>query len=243
MDKQKLVRFINKYYLNGTVNSVVLNSSSSSQELSTRFISGDKTLLGDLTMDKWNFEDSDIGVYNTEQLLKLLMVMDNDVNATLTKSGEKAISLKLTDRSSAINYMLSDTSVINEPPQMKTIPEFELSIDVTPQFITKFISGKSALSEADTFTVITDETTSKTKLVIGYSAVNTHRVTIPVTSSTFENIENISFNANLFKEVLIANKDCESATLEISSQGLAKINFKVDDFTSTYWLVGTSEQD
>lgn len=243
MDKQKLVRFINKYYLNGTVNSVVLNSSSSSQELSTRFISGDKTLLGDLTMDKWNFEDSDIGVYNTEQLLKLLMVMDNDVNATLTKSGEKAISLKLTDRSSAINYMLSDTSVINEPPQMKTIPEFELSIDVTPHFITKFISGKSALSEADTFTVITDETTSKTKLVIGYSAVNTHRVTIPVTSSTFENIENISFNANLFKEVLIANKDCESATLEISSQGLAKINFKVDDFTSTYWLVGTSEQD
>jgi len=243
MDKQKLVRFINKYYLNGTVNSVVLNSSSSSQELSTRFISGDKTLLGDLTMDKWNFEDSDIGVYNTEQLLKLLMVMDNDVNATLTKSGEKAISLKLTDRSSAINYMLSDTSVINEPPQMKTIPEFELSIDVTPHFITKFISGKSALSEADTFTVITDETTSKTKLVIGYSAVNTHRVTIPVTSSTFENIENISFNANLFKEVLIANKDCESATLEISSQGLAKINFKIDDFDSTYWLVAASEVD
>jgi hypothetical protein len=132
MNKQKLVRFINKYYLNGTVNSVVLNSNSSSQELSTRFISGDKTLLGDLTMDKWNFEDSDIGVYNTEQLLKLLTVMDDDVSVSLTKSGEKAISLKLTDMSSAVNYMLSDTSVINEPPQMKTIPEFELSIDVTP---------------------------------------------------------------------------------------------------------------
>lgn len=89
MNKQKLVRFINKYYLNGTVNSVVLNSNSSSQELSTRFISGDKTLLGDLTMDKWNFEDSDIGVYNTEQLLKLLTVMDDDVSVSLTKSGEK----------------------------------------------------------------------------------------------------------------------------------------------------------
>ena len=220
MNKQKLVRFINKYYLNGTVNSVVLNSNSSSQELSTRFISGDKTLLGDLTMDKWNFEDSDIGVYNTEQLLKLLTVMDDDVSVSLTKSGEKAISLKLTDMSSAVNYMLSDTSVINEPPQMKTIPEFELSIDVTPQFITKFISGKSALSEADNFTV-----------------------TIPVTTPKVSDIENVSFNANLFKEVLSANKECETATLEISSQGLAKINFKVDDFTSTYWLVGTSEQD
>ena len=82
MNKQKLVRFINKYYLNGIVNSVVLNSKSDSQQLSARFISGDKNLLGDLTMDKWNFEDSNIGVYNTEQLIKLLEVLDEDVNLT-----------------------------------------------------------------------------------------------------------------------------------------------------------------
>ena len=73
--------------------------------------------------------------------------------------------------------------------------------------------------------------------------MNTNRVTIPVTTSTFENIDNISFNANLFKEVLIANKDCESATLQVSSEGLAKISFKIDDFTSTYWLVAASEVD
>ena len=154
MNKQKLVRFINKYYLNGIVNSVVLSSKSDSQQLSARFISGDKNLLGDLTMDKWNFEDSNIGVYNTEQLIKLLDVLDEDVNLTLTKSGDKALSLKVNDGSSSINYMLSDTSIINEPPQMKTIPDFELSVDVTPQFINKFIAGKGALAEADNFTVL-----------------------------------------------------------------------------------------
>ena len=62
MNKQKLVRFINKYYLNGTVNSVILNSNSN--KLSARFISGDKTLLGELEMDKWQFEDSEVGIYN-----------------------------------------------------------------------------------------------------------------------------------------------------------------------------------
>ena len=106
-------------------------------------------------------------------------------------------------------------------------------------FISKFISGKSALSETDTFTVITDEASSKTKLVIGYSAVNTNRVTIPVTSSEFSNIDNISFNANLFKEVLIANKDCESATLEVSSAGLSRIKFSIDNYDSEYFLVST----
>ena len=60
MNKQKLVRFINKYYLSGTVNSVILHSKSG--KISTRFISSDKTLLGELGMDKWPFEDAEVGV-------------------------------------------------------------------------------------------------------------------------------------------------------------------------------------
>ena len=43
MNKNNLVRFINKYNLNGNVNSAVLNSKDNI--LSTRFITGDKSLL------------------------------------------------------------------------------------------------------------------------------------------------------------------------------------------------------
>ena len=142
MNKQKLVRFINKYYLNGTVNSVILNSKSS--KLAARFISGDKTLLGELEMDKWQFEDSEVGIYSTEQLLKLLSVLDEDINVTINKAGDKSIALKVSDASSSVNYMLSDISIISKPPQLKSVPNFELKIDVTPNFMNKFISGKSA---------------------------------------------------------------------------------------------------
>jgi ribosome maturation factor RimP len=239
MNKQKLVRFINKYYLNGTVNSVILNSNSN--KLSARFISGDKTLLGELEMDKWQFEDSEVGIYNTEQLLKLLSVLDEDVNVSISKAGDKSIALKVTDAFSSVNYMLSDVSIINRPPRLKEIPEFEVKIDVTPQFVNKFIAGKGALAETDNFTVLTDG--SNTKLVIGYAAINTNRVTLPVTTSQSSNIDNVSFNANIFKEVLTANKECESATLEVSSEGLAKIVFKVDDFSVIYWLVAVTDVD
>ena len=215
MNKKRLVGFINKYYLNGTVNSVVLNSKS--DKLSARFISGDKTLLGELSLDKSQIEDCEIGVYNTEQFSKLLSVLDDDINVSINKAGGKSISLKVSDSHSSVNYMLSDVSVINKPPQMKQIPEFDLEIDVTPQFINKFIAGKGALSDTDNFTVITDGT--DTKLVIGYSSVNTNRVTIPVTTSRSSNIENVSFNANLFKEVLSANRECDSAKFEVSGDG------------------------
>ena len=241
MNKSKLVSFINKYYLNGTVNSVVLNSNSNTKQLSTRFISGDKNLLGEVTMEDWDFETSEIGVYSTDQFIKLLGVLDEDIRVHLTKAGDKAISLRVTDSNSAVNYMLSDTTIINAPPQMKQVPEFEIEIDVTPQLITKFISGKSALSDEEYFTVITDG--NNTKLVIGYASVNTNRVTIPVTTNKSSDIKNISFNANLFKEVLTANKDCESATLYVSDEGLSKITFNIDDYSATYYLVASGDSN
>ena len=241
MNKQKLVRFINKYYLNGIADSVVLKSNSTKELLSTRFVSSDKTLLGVIQMNKGNFEDADIGIYTTEQLLKLLSVLDEDINITITRAGDKALSMKLSDSLSSVNYMLSDPSIIDEPPQLRTTPTFELSIDITPTVISKFISGKSALPDTTTFTVITDN--GDTQLVIGYSTVNTNRVNIPVTTSEFYSLDKVSFNAEYFSNILIANKECESATLQVSSEGIAKIDFKIDEYTSTYWLVATSEVD
>ena len=239
MNKYKLTRFIDKYHLGGNVNAVVINSKGDS--LSTRFITGDKALLGELSMDNWTFEDAELGVYDTEQLSRLLGVLDDDVTLNLTSSGDKAIAVEISDALSKVNFMLSDKSVINQPPALKQLPEFQVSIKVDSNFIQRFISGKSALPDTDTFTVITDD--DGVKLVIGYSSINTNRVTIPVETTQFSKIENVSFNANLFKDVLVANKECESATLEVSEGGLSRINFKVDDYDATYYLVAVQDVD
>ena len=239
MDKYKLTRFIDKYHLGGNVNAVVINSKGDT--LSTRFITGDKALLGELEMNSWNFQDVELGVYDTEQLSRLLGVLDDDVTLNLTQSGDKAIALEISDQYSKVNFMLSDKSVINQPPPLKEIPDFQLKIKVDTNFITKFIGGKSALPDTDTFTVITSN--DGVKLVIGYSSINTNRVTIPVETETYEDIEKVSFNANLFKDVLVANKECETATLEVSEKGLAKINFKVDQYDVTYYLVAVQDVD
>ncbi len=239
MNKYKLTRFIDKYHLGGNVNAVVINSKGDS--LSTRFITGDKALLGELSMDNWTFEDAELGVYDTEQLSRLLGVLDDDVTLNLTSSGDKAIAVEISDALSKVNFMLSDKSVINQPPALKQLPEFQVKVKVDSNFIQRFISGKSALPDTDTFTVITDE--GGVKLVIGYSSINTNRVTIPVETTEHSNIENVFFNANLFKDVLVANKECESATLEVSEGGLSRINFKVDDYDVTYYLVAVQDVD
>ena len=180
-----------------------------------------------------------MGVYNTEQLVKLLSVLSDNIGMDLMKVGDKAVSLKLSDSKSTVNYMLSDLSVINTPPNLKEIPNFELKIKVDSSFMNKFIAGKSALPETDNFTIIT--TDNDCKVVIGYAEINTNRVTLPVETDEVSKIDNVSFNANLFKDVLVANKECESATLEVSSEGLARINFKIDDYDATYYLVAETD--
>ena len=240
MNKQKLVKFIDKYNLGGLVNSAILPFKDNT--LNTRFTSGDKSLLGILSMDNWDFEDGEFGVYNTEQLVKLLSVLDDDVTMSVSKTEEKAISIQLSDSVSKVNYMLTDTSVINRPPVPESLPQnFELKININPQFITKFISGKQALPETDTFTVVTNN--NSTNVVIGYASVNTNRVTIPVSTTEYKEMDLISFNASNFKEVLSANKECESALLEVSPDGIAKITFKIDNYKSTYYLVAVQDVD
>lgn len=232
MDKSKLVKFINKYYLSGNVNSVAINSDGNG--LSTRFVSGDKSLLGEVKLNNYSITQADFGVYQTDALLKMLSVLDNDVSVDLVKAEEKAISLDAKDSGAKVRYMLSDLSVINTPPQLKQIPEFELLLNVDKTFVSKFISGKGALPDVESFTIVSGD---KPEVVIGYSSIATNRVAVPVENQTDNTIDNISFNANLFKDVLEANKECEAAVLEVSSEGLARITFNVGDYESTYYLV------
>ena len=240
MQKTKLNKFIQKYNLGGNVNSVKWKSTSN--KLSTSFVTPDKSLLGTVAVDNVTFEDADLGVYQTDTLQKLLGVMDDDINLSLTKAGDKAVSLNVKNKSVSVNYVLSDLSVIPDPPALKRLPDFQTKIKLDSSFIETFIKGKSALSDVDMFTFVNDKN-GTLNAVIGYSSTNTNRVTIPVETTSNGLTNAVTFNANLFKEMLVANKECKSAVLEVSNEGLAKVNFMVDDYTSEYFIVAMQDVD
>ena len=235
MQKAKLDRFIQKYTLGGNVQSVKWKSQNDS--IVTKFITPDKSLLGTVSVSNFDFDDAELGVYSTEQLQKLLNVLTDDVSLSLTKFGDKVVSLNVKNGAASVDYVLSDLSVIAEAPALKKIPDFGTEIKLDTKFIQTFIKGKSALSDVDSFTLINDS--KGTRIVIGYSSTNNNRVNIPVETTRCDVNNPISFNADLFKEVLLANRECTSARLEVSNEGLARINFKVDDYDSTYYIVAT----
>ena len=239
MQKSKLDKFIQKYNLGGNVNSVKWKSSGDT--LTTSFVTPDKSLLGNVRVDKFSFDDAELGIYQTDQLKSLIGVLGDDISLDLTSAGDRAVSLKVKNDNVSVDYVLSDLSVIPDPPALKRLPEFGTSIKLDTKFINTFIKGKSALSDVNTFTIV--KTQTGCDVIIGYSSTNTNRVNIPVDCDTCDIKNPITFNANLFKEVLVANRECTSAVLEVSNDGLARVNFKVDDYDSTYYVVAMQDVD
>ena len=233
MEKRKFVSFIDKYYLAGSTNSVKLQCKD--QALGCQFITEDQNVVGNVTMKGFDMPDCELGVYTTAQLTKMLTALGNDVTVQVNKADQTAFSIQLADTSTIITYMLADLSVIQQAPNMKQLPEFNVAIDLSKDLADKFVKSKNALPDAENFAVKSDG--MGTEMILNYSSLNTNRISFDVTVKDPGDLNAVCFSANLLKEILVANKDADSGTLEVSQQGLARATFKSGDFEATYYLV------
>lgn len=228
MKKSSFEGFITRYNLGGEVESVKIDSTDAG--LSVKFISDDKTLLGNVSSDNKDFPNGEYGVYTTSQLKGLLSVLDSDINV---KEGDA--SLVFSDKGTSVNYMLADLSVIPVVPDLKQLPDFTSTIKMDNDFVNKFVKSKGALSDSDTFTFSCKS--NKGEVILGYSKINSNRISINVECECDGDVEPISFSAKYLKEILNANKGAKSSSLKISPNGLAHVSFENDGFKSNYYLV------
>jgi len=228
MEKVKFDGFINRYNLGGEVESVMVKSEGSN--LSVRMISDDKTLLGGVSVSGTDFPQGEFGIYTTSQLKGLLSVLDNTIEVE-----EVTGALKFSDKGTKMQYMLAAPSVIPAVPDLKALPPFNVEITLNDEFVNKFIKSKGALSDADTFTFTCKD--NKGEIILGYSSINSNRISISVDCKCDGDVDPIAFSAKYLKAILLANKGSNSSSLKISSQGLAHLNFVDGDYTSDYYLV------
>jgi hypothetical protein len=233
MNKAKLTRFIQKYSLGGLVESVAWKAGDN--KLVTRFISDDKTVLGEIQLDNFAFTSPDLGVYTTSTLSKLLSVVGEDIELETQEIEGKAVNIFVKSENTKVQFQLADLAVIPNVPDLKKLPDFDVDINFDGVFIDKFIKAKNALSEVDTFTILTEK--KELKIVLGYSNINSNRVVFVVDKAYDGEIKPISFSAKYLKEILTANKEATSVVLKVSTQGISHVEFKIDDFNAKYFLV------
>ncbi len=233
MKKELLSKFIEKYHLNGNVESAKIISKDNIIE--SCFVTEDQNVVGTVSLKNFGIEDCQLGVYTTSQLIKMLSALDDDIDIKLNKTNEKTVSLSFKDKDTNVSYMLSDISIIKNAPKPKTMPDFGISIKLSKEFIEKFIKAKNALPDADNFAITSNGT--DTKIVLNYSTINTNRITFDTQTEKTQELKPLTFSAKVFKEILIANKNAETGILEVSEKGLARVSFKEKEYEAVYFLV------
>ena len=232
MEKSKFIGFVNRYFLGGNTDSAKLVVDE--KKLSTKFISADQNVIGEVTLNNFDTPNAELGVYATSQLVKMLSAVDEKVDISFGEVDKKIYSVNFKDTNTNVTYMLADLSVIRQVPNLKSLPEFDVKIELNKEFANNFKKAANALPESDNFGVESNGT--ETKIIINHSSVNTNRIVFKTETKESIAMDTVCFSAKLFKEILNANADA-SGVLEVSSKGLAKVTFENADYSSVYYLV------
>jgi hypothetical protein len=236
MNKSLLTSFINKYSLNGNIESVKWNVGIN--QIETKSMTDDKTILSFVTLkDNSGLEKSEIGINDTTKLQKLIGVLDDDIDISFNTYANKIMSINLKSEHTNVQYVTADISVIPHVAGIRTVPEFDFKMKLTPEFVHKFVKAKSALNDIDIVTFVNNN--GQSQIVIGYSELNTNRISLDIEPIDKEMriTKTLHFNAKFLKEILISNSDCKDAIFNISNSGLAHVEFDTDAFNSNYYLI------
>lgn len=237
MNKAKLLKFIELYNLNGTIERVKLESDGTN--LKTGIVADDRTMAGSVKFNDLPVEKGEYGIHDTAQLKKMLGILDDEVEIAVNKVDERPIGLAISDKTTESFVVLADMSVIPKVPTVNNKGDFDLEIEITEDFVERFVKAKNALPDVTAFTLGMNKKGDKVELVIGDGDANTNRIKLDIKPINGKDkpAKEISFNANYFKEILLKNRGATGAVLKVNTAGLASVSFKTTEYDANYYLV------
>lgn len=223
--KDQLIDLIEKYHLNGIVETVKWTIKN--KNLSIKFISPNQDMIGEV-LCPFDLEDVDLGIYNTSQLIKLISILDKDLILTIEKENKIPTKLKIEDSNYTLFYSLADTSIIQSIPEVNT-PKYDIEFKIDSNMARLFEKAKNALGSnvKEIFTIQSfyKESSPHVKIILGEPNSYSNKVEFFV-EAAFEGVpsEILTFSSAYFKEILNINKDKEGRGY-ISEQGLMYIKY------------------
>lgn len=237
MEKSKLKRFISKYSLGGLCTSATIKYSDS--KFLTAFKTDSNDLLGFVSVKDIDIDSDEVefGIFNTVLLQRVLSAMRNEIDVTFETENGQLVTMGLSDGTVNGNVLLVDLNIMPDTPSMKQVPDFQETVQINPLFIDRFIKSRNAISHSNTFALI--KSGNKLELVINHSdSHSTDNISITLSDECESDGDfTMHFNSDLLKEVLNANKDITSGSIQISPEGLILLNVSGEDFICKYYIV------
>lgn len=240
INKAVVQSVINKYYLglNESVKWVVNDNM-----LNIDFMTPTKDVIGSVTCNDFELENSQLAIYDTKKLSNLISICNGDLLLELEKTNKVFTKLNISDMNFNLTYALSDPLLISKVGTVNT-PEWVVELDLTSEDIDNLIRAKSALAQIDNMLVTTTQDLDGEDIcefVFGDESGHNNKITYQIQGDIKQPDLKIPFNSDMFKTILQANKDMDGGTLYLSSMGLMRLEFNSDDIASEYFMVRKAE--
>lgn len=236
MKKNFIVENIEKYFLGGLVGGVVWNLDGS--KVNINFSTETKDAVGELSFDL-SLPEGKIGIYNTDSLLRLLGITNEDLQLELKSDNTGIVNkLKISDNKFDLDYNLSDATIIQEVPKVQEV-DYDFTFKINDEFISGFLKAHNALEKIKDFTLNTATTKQDENVVeimLGERTKHSNKVKFTEPAEFELPSDIIPFSAIVFREILSANKGIEG-TMSVSNKGLAKIEFTNKESSVKYFVV------
>jgi hypothetical protein len=217
------------------------------KQLNIKFNAPTRDMIGEVTHTKFDLEDSEIAIYNTSQLDKLLSITYGSLSLGLIKTGKIFSKLIIEDASFTVDYPLADLLLIQEPGKVKDPNNYLIECNIDSSVISAIIKAKNALqSDNVRFTTTKNfDGDQVLTMVFGDNSAHTNKIEyiVPDAQITGDILNiNLPFNSEMIRVIMAHNRDAEKATMNLSLDGLLKLTFEGENWKSTYYIVRKADQ-
>ena len=235
INKNTLTSVISKYYLNGLNNQVKWRI----KDNQLIIYAGESGRVCKIEHSNFPLEDSELGVFDTHKLSKLISITNGDLMVSLEKIKSVYIKMHIADTNFDLTYSLADILILGKNTYYEDPESFEMELNLTREDIDHLIKAKSALADVNNMllTSTTDmDGTNICEFIFGDNTGFSNKITYQIQGNISKSNIEIPFDSDIFKDILNANKDMDSGTLKLSEMGMLKLNFYSEEVKSEYFI-------
>lgn len=236
INKNTLQSAISKYYLNGLFSQVKWRVENNSLTI----YAGEQGRACKVLLKNFNFEDCELGIFDTHKLSKLLSITSGELIITAEKNHKIFTKLHIADLNFDLNYSLADIFVIPKATYYQPMEEPDVDAHLEKENIEALIKAKTALSDQSNLLVKTTEDLDGNLIceftfgdIENFSNKVTYTLQGKITTSGIE----LPFNSDILKDIFSNNKDMDHGKIKISESGMIQLNFYSEEIETEYFLL------
>lgn len=236
VSKNILQSAVSKYYLGGLFSQVKWRI----KDNTLTIYAGEQGRAAKVYLKNFEFEDCELGIFDTHKLSKLLSITNGELLVTAEKSHKIYTKLHIADSNFDLNYSLADIFVIPKATYYQDIEEPDVDIPLEKENIDALIKAKTALADQSNLLVRTTEDldgTTVCEFTFGDIENFSNKVTYTLQGDIKVTDLELPFNSDTLKDIFSNNKDMENGRLRISADGMIQLNFYSEEIETEYFLL------